>query len=158
MGSYRLTWRPLLNGHIALGHKPGKRLRAQLDAAGCTLVVNLLGARESRARASASRIRLPLAGAEPPGPERAPEVLACFAAMTDALAAGGKVYVHCSAGLHRTGMIAYAYFRHLGDAREQAVARIAALREQTAAELREARMAWGDQLAPGPGAGEPTAG
>ena len=30
MGSYRLTWQPLGDGHLALGHKPGDKLRKAL--------------------------------------------------------------------------------------------------------------------------------
>ncbi len=150
MGSYRLTWRPLLEGQIAIGHKPGKKLRALLAETGCTRVVSLLSASESRKQESAYRIRLPLDGADPPGPERTPEVLALFEKMTAELAGGGKLYLHCSAGLHRTGMIAYAYLRHLGFTREQAVAKITELRELTANQLRTPRRRWGEQFARAP--------
>lgn len=144
---YQLTWRPSFGGKLALGHKPGKRLRAQLEDAGCTLVVNLLSERESRAKVGPHRIRLPLISATPPGPERDEEVRALFRAMSDELGRGGKVYVHCSAGLHRTGMIAYAFFRHRGMSAEGARATIHALRELTASELTEERCAWGDRFA-----------
>ncbi len=147
MGRYRLTWKPLLSGQIAIGHKPGKKLRELLAETGCTRVVSLLSTSESRKQESAYRIRLPLDGADPPGPERTPEVLALFEKMTAELTGGGKLYLHCSAGLHRTGMIAYAYLRHLGFTRPQAVAKITELRELTAKQLRTPRWRWGEQFA-----------
>lgn len=117
--TYQLTWRPHFGGHLALGHKPGKRLRVQLEEAGCTLVVNLLSERESNASAGPHRFRLPLEGARPPEPDLDERVRLLFQTMTAELACGGKVFVHCSAGLHRTGMIAYAYFRHRAMPRQQ---------------------------------------
>lgn len=147
MSSYQLTWRSHQGGQLALGHKPGKRLRAQLEATGCTLVVSLLSEEESRAEGGPNRVRLPLSGAAPPGPERDEDVRSLFAAMTAELARGGKVFVHCSAGLHRTGMIAYAYFRHLGMSPEAATTAIRELRELTATELTRERCAWGDRFA-----------
>ena len=148
MSSYRLTWRPHQGGELALGHKPGKRLRAELETANCSLVVNLLSERESRAEAGPHRVRLPLETANPPPPERDAEVRAVFERMTAELAKGGRVFVHCSAGLHRTGMIAYAYFRQLGLDPAAAEAAIRELRELTAAELTRERCAWGDRFAP----------
>ena len=147
MGSYRLTWREHGGGHLALGHKPGKKLRKALDETGCTLVVNLLSDKESRASVSSRRVRFPLDTARPPGPERDAEALALLRRMRAELAGGGKVFVHCSAGLHRTGMLAFAYFRHDGLPPEQALAAITALRPLTAAELTEERMAWGERFA-----------
>lgn len=67
--------------------------------------------------------------------------------MTAELARGGKVYVHCSAGLHRTGMIAYAYFRHRAMSTQDAKTAILELRELTASELTAERCAWGDRFA-----------
>ena len=34
MGSYVLTWKPVAGGQLAIGHKPGRKLREQLDAQG----------------------------------------------------------------------------------------------------------------------------
>ena len=147
MGSYRLTWRPLRGGHLAIGHKPGRDLREALARSGCTRGLSLLSDRESDAEETASRIRLRLESADPPGAARTPEVLACFARIVEWLDAGEKIYIHCSAGLHRTGMITYAFLRYLGDSREEALARITELREATAQAATEARLRWGEQFA-----------
>ena len=148
MGSYRLTWRPLAGGHLAIGHKPGRDLRQALAETGCTHVLSLLADHEAGVAASGVQLRLPLASAEPPGAERSAEVRACFAELRGLLAAGAKIYVHCSAGLHRTGMVTHAFLRFLGHSRAEALARMAELREATAAAATEPRLAWGEQFAP----------
>lgn len=51
----------------------------------------------------------------------------------------GRVYLHCSAGLHRTGMVAYAS--------DEAIAFIRKLRSLTADELTEERLEWGERFA-----------
>lgn len=145
--AYVLTWRPHFGGELALGHRPGKRMRASLESAGCTLVVSLLSERESSASSGSGRVRLPLEGAAPPAFARDEEVRALFARISEELARGGRVYVHCSAGLHRTGMIAYAYFRHRGLDPQQARAAIRELRELTESELKAERCEWGERFA-----------
>ena len=92
-------------------------------------------------------MRLPLDGARPPDAERDDEVRAVFAKISEALGQGGKVFIHCSAGLHRTGMIAYAYMRHRGLSEGEARAAIRELRALTEAELTAERCAWGDRFA-----------
>lgn len=147
MARYVLTWKPLAGGHFAIGHKPGRKLREQLDAQGCTLVVSLLSQTESNASESARRIRLPLAGAEPPPPERNAEIVAVFERMLAALGEGGRVYLHCSAGLHRTGMVANAFLRWQGYPAEQALALLAELRPLTAEQVGDERLRWGEAFA-----------
>ena len=149
MGSYRLTWRPLRGGHLAIGHKPGRALRDALASGGCTIVLSLLGEHESDREASASRLRLPLPSADPPGEGRSAEVRACFVELLALLERGEKIYIHCSAGLHRTGMVTHAFLRWLGHSREEALALMRELREATADAATEPRLAWGDQFAPG---------
>ena len=146
MGSYRLKWVPVGGGQLALGHRPGRALRQAIEEQGCDLVLNLLSERESRAAVGPHRIRLPLDGAAPPDPARDPEVRAVLAQVQQALAGGQRVYVHCSAGLHRTGMIAYALLRSMGQDAEGAVATIRELRALTADELTKPRIAWGERL------------
>ncbi|MBX2797698.1 MAG: dual specificity protein phosphatase family protein [Myxococcales bacterium] len=146
MGSYQLTWCPVGEGEMALGHRPGKKLRAQLEAQSCTLVVSLLSQTESQASEHAGRVRLPLAGAVPPPEERDDDVLALFRRMNQEITDGGRVFVHCSAGLHRTGMVAYAFLRWRGRAAAEAVEHIGQMRELTADELTAERRSWGDAL------------
>lgn len=152
MNQYVLTWRPLAGGYLALGHKPGRKLREQLEVQGCTLVVSLLSESESPASTSDRRLRLPLAGADPPRPERTAEVVALFERMRAALGEGGRIYLHCSAGLHRTGMVANAFLRWLGYSADEALALITELRPLTASAVGDARLRWGEDFARDSGA------
>jgi protein-tyrosine phosphatase len=147
MSSYRLTWRPLRGGHLAIGHKPGRALRDALAQGGCTRRLSLLGDHESDAEESDALLRLPLPSADPPGAHRSAEVRACFERLLALLERGEKIYIHCSAGLHRTGMVTHAFLRWLGHSREEALALMRELREATADAATEPRLAWGDQFA-----------
>jgi len=143
----QLNWVAFDNGFLALGHRPGKKMRSQLEATGCSLVVNLLSHNESKSSIHDGRVRFPLQTAACPPPARDDELTIVLERIREELRAGGRVYVHCSAGLHRTGMIAYALFRWQGLARSEAVASIRQLRELTADELTEERMVLGDRIA-----------
>lgn len=145
-----VRWIPLGGGHLGIGHKPGKKLRAELERDGCTLLVSLLSADETTARATDRRLRFPISGARPPDPDRDIEARAAFDRLDRELARGGRVYVHCSAGLHRTGMFTYGFLRHRGFAIEDARALVRELRSLTASELTEERAAWGDRFARAP--------
>lgn len=147
MGSYKLHWEPLLGGFLAIGHRPGKALRKRLDETGCTRLVSLLSFKEQPDKPSTKRIRLPLQSADPPGKDRISEVLELFAQMKTLLEEGEKVYLHCSAGLHRTGMITYAFLRHLGYSQPDAIEKLTALRALTAEQAGSHRLAWGEQFA-----------
>lgn len=146
MGSYRLVWQPLGGGQLAIGHKPGAKLSDALVRGGCTLRVSLLSLEESAREPSEGVYRLPLQGAKPPAASRDSEVIDAFDHIDVELSRGGRVYIHCSAGLHRTGMFTFALLRHRGLAREEAVVLVRAMRELTADELTEERMLWGERF------------
>jgi hypothetical protein len=55
--------------------------------------------------------------------------------MTPSERESARVVVHCSAGLHRTGVALYMMFRAVGLSQEEALARIAQTRALTAQEL-----------------------
>lgn len=80
---------------------------------------------------------------------RRPDIAAALGAMESALGDGGRIYLHCSAGIHRTGMIAAALMFHLGRDETQTRAILAALRPLTAAEVGEARFEWARAFARG---------
>ena len=149
VGTYELHWVNFCGGLLALGHRPGKRLRKQLSAQGCTLVVNLLSDNESNADPSPNRLRLPLHTAAPPDESRDNEVLLALQRIRMQLADNGKVFIHCSAGLHRTGMIAYALCRFSGLDRQESISLIEELRTLTATELTETRIAWAERFTNG---------
>jgi protein-tyrosine phosphatase len=61
-------------------------------------------------------------------------------------AAGLKAYLHCAAGLHRTGMAAFALFRRAGDDAESAKAKLRVARPVTARDVGEGRLSWVDEF------------
>src|SRR5687768_11831120 len=88
---------------------------------GCTHVLTLLSEREgaqsigaAASRAGLAWIWFPLDNADPLDEGRDPEVRELFDRVGRLLEEGSSVVIHCSAGIHRTGMIGYALLRHVG--------------------------------------------
>lgn len=144
---------PLAAGALALGPRLGKHRYLPLEQAGCTAVMTLLSAAEDVDRiATAVHERgwtwvwMPLRNGEPPLPERDAELRAKLDEAVALLHAGARIYLHCAAGLHRTGMIATALLRMVEGPAVDHVARIHAMRPATAAELRDDRVAWARRI------------
>ena len=147
-----IGWLSLGGGRMALWHRPGGKACAKLCAvANATLVVTLLSEREGAEGIGRNAIAaglewrwFPLDGADAEylETEDAVETLRRAAvAVTDALRTGASVLVHCSAGIHRTGCVAYAVLRMCGFSVAQSRAALAAMRPITGEEV--------DHAAPG---------
>jgi protein-tyrosine phosphatase len=141
-----LHWFPVGGGALALGPRPGKRTYPALRDA--TDVLTLLTAEEGALAIQAEIERLglrfwhlPLPNGKPFPPERDAAIRECFVPLRARLGEGARLYVHCAAGIHRTGMIggALLYFLGLGDAEVRAA--LAALRSHTAEGVGEERLA-----------------
>ncbi|HPO49465.1 MAG TPA: tyrosine-protein phosphatase [Spirochaetota bacterium] len=59
---------------------------------------------------------------------------------------GGKLFIHCSAGIHRTGMITFALLLYLGYKVSVASGLLKQMREIAASEVTERRLEWGKQF------------
>lgn len=68
--------------------------------------------------------------------DEAAVVAAAAELVATRLAAGRRVLIHCAAGMHRTGRVAYESLRQLGMSRDHAIA-----------ELRRIRLVTGDAVA-----------
>lgn len=147
-----MDWVSVGKGFLAIGHKPGGKLSfAGLKAAGTTAVLTLLmereGAREIGTgveKAGMNWLWFPFSAVNP---EENSVVEALFQRMKQELDKEGRIYLHCSAGIHRTGMITYAFLRHLGLSPEEAMNKLTSLRKITAEGATEKRIAWGDLFA-----------
>ena len=137
------TWVSLLRGQITAAGAPGRRTPARWSAAGVTDVVTLQRADEHAdwlpdacAEVGMSWHHMPLSGRRLEGPSDR-DTLAAIPTLLDLLRADPprKLVVHCSAGLHRTGVCLYLLHRHAGLSPEATLASIAAARPLTAAEL-----------------------
>jgi protein-tyrosine phosphatase len=145
---------PVGGGALALTHRPKRKALAAWKASGVTHVVTLLTEREGArdigaavADAGVSWLWIPMDGAKVPDAARTEELLPALNEVAAILARGGCVVVHCSAGIHRTGMFGYALLRRLGLVPEEAHATLVALRAETAAGVGAERLAWGDNVA-----------
>lgn len=153
-GSPTLQWVDLAGGRLSVGPRPKLRGLGALRDAGATHLATLLSAQEGAEELGAAAraaglawVWLPLANGDPPALPRTPELLTALDAWGEVLAGGARIYLHCAAGIHRTGMIAYALMRRLGVAADAARLRLAELRPITASEVGEPRLAWGDRHA-----------
>jgi protein-tyrosine phosphatase len=77
----------------------------------------------------------------------AEQVRSLYDQLAAVVEAGGGVYVHCSAGIHRTGMVVYGFLRSMGFSALQARQALKELRSVTGAEVGEGLLAWADQFA-----------
>ncbi len=147
-------WQDLGGGRLALGPRPKVRALAGLGATHlATLLSEGEGARElgeAAARAGLTWLWLPLPNGDPPTQARTVEVLATLDAWIGLLAGGAAIYLHCAAGIHRTGMIGHALLRRLGAPPEEARRLLSALRPITAAEVGERRLEWGERAVGSP--------
>ncbi|HVK78548.1 MAG TPA: tyrosine-protein phosphatase [Kofleriaceae bacterium] len=149
-----LTWLSVATGRLAIGHRPKVAALPGLGADGCTHVVTLLAEREGAAAVGAAVraaglgwIWWPLANGDPLPRARDGEARAFLASLLAVLTDGSGVYVHCAAGIHRTGMLAYALLRQAGLDAGAARAALRRLRAVTADGVKDVRLAWGDRLA-----------
>lgn len=149
-----LQWVPVGAGRLTLWHRPGRRHLAAIAAAGCTHLVTLLsereGGREIGVAAQAAGLAwtwLPMpSSAEPVGEAR--QVLERgLGGVSQLLDGGAAVLIHCSAGIHRTGMVAYALLRGRGLGRDEALDVLAGARRHTRDGVADRHLHWGDQLA-----------
>jgi protein-tyrosine phosphatase len=149
-----LTSLRLGNGALAIGHRPPLRALRHMREAGVTHVVSILARAEgpesieAAARAASLEwIWIELGSTKNLPARRKPDILAALGVLVAALEAGGRLYLHCSAGIHRTGMIAAALMFHLGFDEAQTREAITALRRVTGDDMGQARMDWARSFA-----------
>jgi len=147
-----LRWVPVLEGALAIGPRPGRgALERGFRDHGVSHVLTLLSEAEGApaigralGTAGVGWLWLPLVGSRPPGRARTDEVRCMLDAVTRILAAGGHVYVHCAAGIHRTGMVTWAILRRAGMRPDEARVALEELRPLAAAEVGAERLAWAE--------------
>lgn len=140
-------------GTLALIHRPRLRSLPAIKAAGATHLVTLLSRREgagtvgSAARAvGLTWVWLAWDHGGPPRPAQAGEFAAALTHTARLLDDGAAIVIHCSAGVHRTGMFAYGLLRRTGLATEPAMSVLRLLRPATADGVGQERMDWVERL------------
>jgi predicted protein tyrosine phosphatase len=134
-----LSWVQVVSGRLALWGCPGIKSFLFLREAGCTRVVTLLSEKEGGAaigeqatKAQLAWTWIPLPGRTPPSGEARVQVLSCLAQFSTYLDQGESLLIHCSAGIHRTGMVTYALLRCRGVSGDEAREVLTRLRQHTA--------------------------
>ncbi|MFC1766120.1 tyrosine-protein phosphatase [Planctomycetota bacterium] len=56
-----------------------------------------------------------------------------------------KLYIHCAAGIHRTGMITYVLLRSCGYSVSETIYALISLREDTFGQIGQHRLGWAEQ-------------
>jgi protein-tyrosine phosphatase len=145
---------PAGGGALALTHRPKLKSMPALRALGATHLVTLLSEREGARQISDAVIAAgltwiwaPLDGGGVPSEDTTRELRSVLRELADVIAGGGRVVVHCSAGIHRTGMFGYALLRHIGLSAEDARVKLVELRGVIADGVGSDRLAWGDAVA-----------
>ena len=145
---------PIAGGALGLTHRPKLKSIPAMRGAGVSHVVTLLSEREGARQigdaviaAGMTWIWAPMVGASVPDAEHTANLLRVLRDVCAVIAAGGRVVVHCSAGIHRTGMFGHALLRQLGFDAAAAHAKLGELRQVTGEGVGELRTAWGDGLA-----------
>ncbi|KYG71649.1 protein-tyrosine phosphatase [Roseivirga ehrenbergii] len=148
-----VNWVAIGNGHLAIGHRPSTKLTEDLKLQNGTHILTLLSENEGAekiktltAKSNLNWLWLPMESAKPIAEERTQELGALLSGMKGILEQGGKIYLHCSAGIHRTGMITYAFLRFTGLSTEDAMQKLKELRPDTYEGVGEERTAWGEEI------------
>ena len=157
MANSSLTLNPIavLEGQIAIGHRLKKTDLALAKTQGVTHIVTLIS--ESEGALEVQKVTeqqalnwlwLPFENARPPDSVRQDEFRRHFSELQALLEDGAYLYLHCSAGIHRTGMVTYALLRYMNFNAAEAFATLKALRELSSQEVGSDRLYWGDSFAP----------
>lgn len=148
-----VDWVPINNGHLAIGHRPSAKLVSDLKLQKATHILTLLSEHEGALLIKSTTVQqqmewlwFPMESAKPPTEEQLTVLAQVFLKMKEILNNGGNIYLHCSAGIHRTGMISYAFLRFIGNEHETAIQLLQALRALTGDGVGAERVAWGNSI------------
>lgn len=134
---------PVGMGRLVLCGAPSKKV-VDSWAEGLNCVVTLLRDEELHSRGldltildalHVEWLHLPISGAALEGPGDRDAVMTAASAVAERLRSGKTIAVHCSAGLHRTGIVGYLALRLLGWSRGGAFELLGQIRWETRAEL-----------------------
>ena len=143
-----------MSATLILGPRPGKKSKDAIAAQGVTDLVTLLSAREQPE--SVARIARGIGAAWHHFPIDGGHMdtlagvdLSRLFLLYDEIVRdrpNAVIYLHCSAGIHRTGFVIYALLRYRGLAPEAATAEVANLRPVTSEQVGEDRLVLAENM------------
>jgi len=151
----KYKWLEESGGYLAIGGRPSMQLIELLKKENCTTIITLL--RESE-RKTVEEIGkkvhnmdmnwewFPLSASALPQNNQLEKVREFLATIQERLKNGEQIFIHCAAGVHRTGAFTYGLLRYLGNTAENAKEKIKALRTITYEEAHDKHWAWGEQF------------
>ncbi len=147
-------WVPIGNGKLTLWHFPGRDTQVQLGAFGVTRVVTILTEEQGALRVREAMAQLGIAwtwvsirrGRVLQNDERA-QLIATLPTLSAYLDAGDAMLIHCSAGIHRTGTVAFALLRWRGYAEADALDLIGQMRKETREGIQPRYLRFGNEQA-----------
>lgn len=89
---------------------------------------------------------LPLRNGHYPQGDADKMLRAALPVLSHSLDEGEAILIHCSAGMHRTGMLAFALLRWRGCSEEQALELIEQMRVHTRTGIQKRQIAWGNRV------------
>jgi protein tyrosine phosphatase len=145
---------PVLNGMLEIWHRPKLNRIPKLKADGFTHVVTILSEKEGAKKIISSvqsaglvSIWIQVGSASLIDDEKVlRDLTKSFEEIRSVLNDGGKVYMHCSAGIHRTGMMTNALLLYCGYNEEDALSLLGQLRQITQKDVGQDRLDWGVQF------------
>jgi protein-tyrosine phosphatase len=148
-----VDWVSINKGHLAIGHRPSAKLVSDLKLQKATHILTLLSEHEGALLIKTTTTQqqmewlwFPMESAKSPTEEQLKVLAQVFVQMNEILNNGGNIYLHCSAGIHRTGMISYAFLRFIGNEHNEAIQVLQSLRTVTGDGVGEERVAWGNSI------------
>lgn len=131
------------SGRLALSERPKIREIKRLQADGCDRVVTILAAQGDKARSIGTEVIAQgmrwdwVKVSTATGYSQAECLLLknAIISIREALQKGESILIHCSAGKHRTGVLAYCVLRKGGMTHAESLHIISQMRPETAAEL-----------------------
>lgn len=139
---------------LILGPRPGKKSKDAIQARGVTHVLTLLSPREQpdsvgkiARNIGAEWHHFPIDGGHMD--TLATVDLSRLFLLYDEITRAQEdavIYLHCSAGIHRTGFVIYALLRYRGLTPEQAAVEVANLRPVTSEQVGEDRLALAEEM------------